>query len=106
MLNYEDSSKENCNDTNYHTLELIYENISLTDENIRLALENRKLMKRIEKARKFEELVSKVYDVEDVSYWKQRSMELQSMLKKVLPFCPTGYKVDIYKELNGKNYGV
>lgn len=101
MLNNENRSELNSNKVNHDTIKLIYENISLMDENIRLSFENRKLRRRVERAKKFEELTKGICHVKEGSYWEERVKELEGALKKVVLFCPSSYKNDIWKVLKG-----
>jgi hypothetical protein len=103
MINIENNSEANSNRINYHTIKLIYENISLMDENIRLSFENRKLRKRVERAKKLEELTRGICEDKDVSYWEERAKELEGALKKVSLFCPTSYKNEFMKYWGGSN---
>jgi hypothetical protein len=53
----------------------------------------------VKKAREFESLANKIYEIKDGDYWMKRSMELEDLLKEVSAFCPAGYKYEIKKIL-------
>jgi hypothetical protein len=89
----------NSKNIEYDSIKLIYENVKLMYDNIDTRLENETLMKRLEKAMEFDELVNKVCGAKDAATWRKKSLELESLLKKVLPFCPSGYKNEIWNAL-------
>jgi hypothetical protein len=57
----------------------------------------------VKKAREFENLANKTYDIKDGSYWMDRSKKLESLLNEVSAFCPAGYKCEIEKVLGLAN---
>jgi hypothetical protein len=72
-------------------LKIFIDNFSLSSEAV------------VRKAREFEDLANKVYEIKDGVYWMQRSNKLEGLLQEVLPFCPAGYKHEIEKSMELDN---
>jgi hypothetical protein len=53
----------------------------------------------VKKAREFEDLANRVYEIKDGAYWMQRCGKMEGILREVSPFCPAGYKFEIVKAL-------
>lgn len=57
----------------------------------------------VKKAREYEDLANKVYDIKDGAYWLQRTQKLEWLLREVSCFCPAGYRVEIERMLGMMN---
>lgn len=55
----------------------------------------------VKKAREFEELANKVYGIKDGVYWMQRAKLLEGLLREAEAFCPSGYKHELNRALEG-----
>ena len=60
----------------------------------------------MKKAREFENLANKIYEIKDGAYWMKRSKELEDLLKEVSAFCPAGYKYEIDRVIGNSTVNV
>lgn len=68
-------------------LYLFIDNFSLSSEAV------------VKKAREFEELANKAYEIKDGIYWMQRAKNLEALLNEVEVYFPEKYKREIEKVL-------
>jgi hypothetical protein len=53
----------------------------------------------VKKAREFEELANRSYDIKDAVYWMRRAKRLEILLQEAREYCPDNCKVEIEKVL-------
>lgn len=53
----------------------------------------------VKKAREFEELANKTYEIKDGAYWMKRAKNLEKVLRDVQAFCPVIQRNDIEEML-------
>lgn len=53
----------------------------------------------VKKAREFEDLANKTYNIKDGAYWMQKAKSLEVLLNQVQIYCPENYKTEIEKVL-------